>query len=168
VRAALTTRQEITGTAAQAEPRSAAGRGGEMVSSSLPTRRVHLCSYRRRSTIGAGVLGIGDTLGLLAACVRQFGHEHRPSSELPRWADGIVIAAISGSGLSPAAIRRIEDSTRDGAIYDRSDASTLTLGAHIALKAAASVERGGGTWGESLAAADRIASQYFDLVRPAG
>ena len=139
-----------------------------MVSSSLRTRTVHLCSYRNRQGSAAGVLGIGDALELLAACVRQFGHEHRPTSDLPRWADGIVIAAIRGSGLSPTSIRRIEDSTRDGAIYDRSGASTLTLGAHVALKAAASVERRGGTWGESLAAAARIASHYFDLVRPAG
>ena len=139
-----------------------------MVSSSLRTRTVHLCSCRNRQFNAAGALGIGDALELLAARVRECGHEHRPSSDPSPSADGLVTAAIRGSGLSPAAIRRIEDSTRDGAIYDRSDASTLTLGAHVALKAAATVERGGGSWGESLTAAARIASHYFDLVHPAG
>ena len=73
-----------------------------------------------------------------------------------------MTTAIRQSGLPASTIRHIENSTRHAMFYglDGDDASALTFGAHVTLSAAAAVERGGGTWGQSLTAAFRVATRF--------
>ena len=143
------------------------GRRGEMPSSSLRTETIYLCPHPRSEGTGVGVLDSAAALDLLGACVRRFGPEHRPSPDHPRRAGGIVPTAIRQSGLPASSMRRIEYSTRHAQYYGLDEASALTLGAHVTLSAAAGVERRGGTWGESLIAASRMASRFINLIQPA-
>ena len=144
------------------------GRRGEMPSSSLRTGTIYLCAHPRSEGTGVGVLDSAAALDLLGACVRRFGPEHRPSPDHPRRAGGIVPTAIRQSGLPASSMRRIEYSTRHAQYYGLDEASALTLGAHVTLSAAAGVERRGGTWGESLITASRMASRFINLIQPAG
>jgi hypothetical protein len=91
------------------------------------------------------VIDIIDALDLLDGCVRDRGADYRPPRRRGS-ADGIVNLALVKAASADV------------------DAFSVTLGADVAFRAAASAERLGQAWGPCVQAAVRAASTFVDLI----
>jgi hypothetical protein len=132
-------------------------------------------------TAAADVLTIGEVLDLLESSVRQRGPGHRAgrvrgvgalrcvdSALFHAERHGIVAAVSNRAGLTSAALSYVLSGLPGTPAVASALPPNLTLGAVMALRAAAASESRGETWGKALTSAWSAATRIVELADSAG
>lgn len=130
-------------------------------------------------TAAADILTIGEVLDLLESSVRQCGPGHRvrrvrgagalrcvDSALFHAEQHGIVATVSNRAGLTNAALSYVLSDFAETPTVASVLPPNLTLGAVMALRAAAASESRGETWGTALAWAWNAATRIVELAEP--